>query len=84
MKKLTATAAATCMLLSAFTGVSSAASMMEMMQCSAACSKDQAQCVMAANQMTDQPSQAMSQIKQNFMASTECGKAAMACQASCK
>jgi len=84
MTKLMGIVAATGLALSAMVGTASAASMGEMMQCSAQCSKDMMQCVMSANQLAGTPAEGLSQIKSNVMGSTECGKASMACQASCR
>jgi len=87
MKKAIGALFAGAMTLAAFSGSASAANMgdamMGMMQCSAACSTEYLQCVGNAQQLASSPSEAMSQIAANFEASTACGQAAMACQASC-
>ena len=88
MKKMIATVFAGAMMLgSASVGANAANAgdmMMSMMQCSSACSTQYMQCVASAQQMASTPMEGMSQLKANFMASTECGNAAMACNASCK
>ena len=83
MKQVLSTLAVAGMLASSAT-FATAASMSDMMACSASCSTEYMQCVAAANQLTSDPAMAMSQIKSNMMASTECGNAAMACSSSCK
>ena len=86
MKKVLSTIAVAGMLASSATFASAASmdDMSGMMACSASCTTEYMQCVAAANQLTSDPAMAMSQIKSNMMASTECGNAAMACSSSCK
>ncbi len=88
MKKVLGLTAATVFAMSAFASVSSAATMgenmMAMMQCSGACTTEYLQCVGSAQQLASTPAEGLSQIKTNFDASTACGQAAAACQASCK
>ena len=82
MKMLLAAVAVSGLLASA--GTAGAANMMmEKMQCSASCNTQYMQCVMAANQMTSVPAEALMQIKTNFQGSTACGQEAIACQKSC-
>jgi hypothetical protein len=84
MKKVLGLAAATGMALSMFAATASAENMgdkMKMgMEHSMSCSQTYMQCIMAANKMSSTPQGAMAQIKENMMMSSECGKAAMACQ----
>jgi hypothetical protein len=84
MKKILAFTAACGFVATAFVGTASAASMGDMMQCSASCATQYTQCVIAAQQLAPTPMEGLSQLQSNFMASTECGKESMACQASCK
>ena len=87
MKKVIGTFFAGAMMMGAVAGGASAANMgdmMGMMQCSASCNTEYMQCVASAQQLASTPQEGMSQIASNFQASTECGKAAMACQSSCR
>ncbi len=88
MKKVIGTIFAGALMLGAANTAANAANagemMMSMMQCSSACNAEYLQCVASAQQLASTPMEGMSQLKSNFMASSECGKAAMACQAGCK
>ncbi|MGB7286153.1 MAG: hypothetical protein WBC71_04400 [Salaquimonas sp.] len=87
MKKLMGLLAVGGIALSTFATSVSAQSMgdkaISMMQCSSACNTQYLQCVASAQQLASTPMDGLSQIKTNFMNSTECGKAAMACNSSC-
>jgi len=87
MRKIVGSLFAGAMMLGAVSGSASAANMgdkmMGMMQCSSACSAEYLQCVGSAQKLASTPQEGLSQIAMNFEASTACGTAAMACQASC-
>lgn len=87
MKKVIGTFFAGAMMMGAVAGGANAAKMgdmMGMMQCSAACNTEYLQCVASAQQLAGTPQEGLTQIASNFQMSTECGNAAMACQASCR
>ncbi len=87
MKKTVSALFAGAMLLGvSFSGASAnmGEKMMGMMQCSASCNSQYAQCVVSANKLASTPQEGMSQIVTNFQGSTACGQEAMACQASCR
>jgi len=83
MKKVLGLAAATAMAVSMFAATASAENMADKMKMgmenSMSCTQQYMQCIMAANKMSSTPAGAMDQIKENMMMSSECGKAAMAC-----
>ena len=87
MKNVLGLLAAGGMMLSAFAISASAANMGEkavmMMQCSSACNVEYLQCVASAQQLASTPMEGLSQVKTNFMSSTQCGQAALACNATC-
>lgn len=87
MKKVLGMIAAFGFAATAFVSTASAQNVAEKMammaQCSAACSGQYLQCVASAQQLASTPADGLNQVKTNFMNSTECGNAAMACNASC-
>ena len=87
MKNILGIIAATGFAIAAFSSNASAQSAAEkigmMLTCSGACNTQYLQCVAASQQLASTPAEGLNQIKTNFMNSTECGKAAMACNASC-
>ena len=87
MKNVLGILAATSFAIAAFSSNASAQTMAEkmgmMLTCSGACNTQYLQCVAAAQQLASTPAEGLNQLKANFMSSTECGQAAMACNASC-
>jgi hypothetical protein len=83
MKKVLGMAAATGIALSMFAATASAENMADKMKMgmenSMSCSQQYMQCIMNANKMSETPAGALDQLKENMMMSSECGKAAMAC-----
>lgn len=87
MKNLLGIIATAGFVATAFVSTASAANVAEKMammaQCSTACTTQYLQCVASAQQLASTPADGLNQVKTNFMNSTECGTAAMACNASC-
>jgi hypothetical protein len=87
MKNILGIIAATGFALTAFASSASAANIAEKMammaQCSATCNTQYLQCVASAQQLASTPMEGLNQVKTNFMNSTECGTAALACNSSC-